>query len=147
MLQKLRSTINARLHARRALRITLENARQRAGRGASLLDDRDPGWAARVNPRSLELSDGAACVLGQLHGEFRSGLRRARIIDLSSAPLASLSPVDLGFQAVRHLGDEIERRDFAYLNRAWREEVTRRRPRQPVHSAGARVRIRSEAPV
>lgn len=119
-----------RLRQRRLVRrlaaVTLDAARHRAAQGAALLDDRDPGWAARVDPDALHLSDGAACVLGQLWGEYRRGLGRSRILDLSSAPTRFVSPVGLGFQAVGDLGAAAEDLDYALLTRAWRDEVTRR---------------------
>lgn len=116
-----------RRRARRLASVTLDAARQRAGRGAALLDEADPGWAQRVDPGALHLGDGQACVLGQLHGEYRRGLGRARVIDLSSAPGRFVSPVDLGFQAVGDLGAAAESLDYSYLTRAWREEVDGRR--------------------
>lgn len=112
-----------RRRARRLAAVTLDAARARAERGAALLDDADPGWAARVNPATLRLGDGQACVLGQLHGEYRRGLGRARVIDLSSAPGRFVSPVDLGFQAVGDLGGAAEDLDYAFLTRAWREVI------------------------
>jgi len=111
--------------ARRIAGLTLDAARARAARGAALLDDRDDGWAARVDPGSLQLADGEACVLGQLSGEYRRGLR-GRVLDLSSAPTRFVSPVDLGFQAVGDLGDAAEALDYTLLTRAWREEVALR---------------------
>lgn len=130
MFRRLIDRYHARRHQQRVLSVTIDAARVRARRGAAYLDDADGGWHARLNPATLELADGAHCVLGQLHGEFRHGLLRTRILDLSSAPLASLSPVDLGFQARRDLGDEIEALDYAFLNRAWREEIGRRSSRE-----------------
>lgn len=127
MLQRLLDSYAERRRLRRALTVTLDAARVRAGSGAAYLDGVDPGWHTRLNPATLELADGAQCVLGQLHGGFRDGLFRARVLDLSSAPLASLSPVDLGFQARRDLGEGIEALDYAYLNRAWREALAARR--------------------
>ena len=62
------------------------------------------------------------------HGGYRLGLGRARILDLSSAPIASLSPVDLGFQAIRDLGEAAEDLDYAFLTRAWRECLDARSP-------------------
>ena len=115
-----------RRRARRLAALTLDAARARAARGAAVLDDRDNGWADRIDGASLALSDGAACVLGQLHGEYRRGLGRARILDLSSAPTRFVSPVDLGFQAVSDLGDAAQDLDYALLTRAWREEVQHR---------------------
>ena len=121
MLRALRQRVADRRHARRLAAITLGAARERAARGADFLDDANPGWAAHVDPDRLELSDGRSCVLGQLHGGYRLGLGRARILNLSSAPIASLSPVDLGFQAVGDLGEAAEDLDYAFLTRAWRE--------------------------
>jgi hypothetical protein len=126
MIQRLLSRYRENRYHRRVRTVTIEAARSRARRGAAYLDAADGGWHTRLNPTTLELADGAHCVLGQLHGEFRHGLLRTRILDLSSAPLASLSPVDLGFQARRDLGDEIAALDYAFLNRAWREEIERR---------------------
>ena len=121
MFTVLRQRVAERRHARQLAAITLDAARARAARGAAFLDDADPGWAVRIDPGRLELADGEACVLGQLHGGYRLGLGRARILNLSSAPLASASPVELGFQAVRGLGEDIEDLDYAFLTRAWRE--------------------------
>ena len=67
-------------------------------------------------------------MLGQLHGDYRRGLGRARVIDLSSAPGRFVSPVDIGFQAVGDLGAPAEALDYALLTRAWRERVVERRP-------------------
>ncbi|MEM6782132.1 MAG: hypothetical protein AAF624_00160 [Bacteroidota bacterium] len=136
-----RSFFAALFGSRQPSDITLGFARERAARGAAYLDDADPGWWSRLDPTSLELADGRACVLGQLHGEFRQGLSRARILDLSSSPLASLSPVDLGFQAYRRFGDATEALDYAFLTRAWREEIDARTP----DTAPARVATRQRA--
>ena len=115
-----------RRRARRLAALTIGAARTRATRGAALLDAADAGWADRVDPGSLHLADGRACVLGQLHGDYRQGLRRSRVLDFSSAPGRFVSPVDLGFQAVGDLGDAAERLDYTLLTRAWREAVTDR---------------------
>ena len=117
----------ARREARQRAALTLGAARDRAARGAALLDEADPGWADRVDPGALALGDGQACVLGQLHGEYRRGLGRARVLDLSSAPSRFVSPVDLGFQAVGTLGEAAEDLDYTHLTRAWREAVADRR--------------------
>lgn len=111
---------------RRIQRITLENARTRVQRGAEYLDEHDPGWHQRVDTKTLELSNGAHCVLGQLHGDFRLGLGRSQMINLSSAPRASLSPVAYGFKCVSDVPDTWQDRDYRMLNTAWSEEVARR---------------------
>ena len=141
MLRALRQRLADRRHARRLAAITYDAACARAGRGAAFLDAADPGWAARVDPGRLELADGEACVLGQLHGGYRLGLGRARVLDLSSAPLASASPVDLGFQAVGDLGDAAEDLDYAFLTRAWRACLDARRT-SPSRASGVRATSR-----
>lgn len=109
--------------ARRTRRITEEAVRDRVQRGASYLDEVDPGWHRRVNADVLELEDGQHCVLGQLHGEFRLGLGRSRVLTLSSAPRASLSPVAYGFKCVEGVSEKWKDRDYELLTKAWREAV------------------------
>jgi hypothetical protein len=128
--------------------ITPEAARERVRRGAAYLDDADPGWHARLDPATLELSDGTCCVLGQLHGDFRLGLGRSALFDLSSAPRASLSPVRLGFLCRQDVPEAVQARDYRYLNRAWRMELAARQ--QDVRAAavtpdGRAPRARSSA--
>lgn len=125
----LREWIVERRQAQRAELIRPDYARERARRGAAYLDDVAPGWMEDVDPLSLDLADGTACVLGQLHGSFAIGLGRAGIFSLSSAPRASFSPVDLGFHCVQGVGEDLQEQDHTYLTDAWREEVGRRRAR------------------
>lgn len=129
MLQALRTALADRRRQRAASRISPDWAADRARLGASLLDNEDPGWAHRLDSASLELADGQACVLGQLHGDYRRGLFRSRVVGASSAPARFVSPVDLGFQATREGGPEAERLDYAYLTRAWRNEIATRATR------------------
>lgn len=121
---------------RRARRISLEYARTRVERGADYLDEVDPGWHRRVDPDTLELSSGSSCILGQLHGDFRMGLSRSQIINLSSAPRTSLSPVSYGFQCVNDVDEADEDRDYAYLNQAWQEAVQKRQAADPTMETG-----------
>ena len=100
--------------------------RERVERGAEYLDNVDPGWHRRVNADTLELEDGQHCVLGQLHGGFRLGLGRSHVLSLSSAPRASLSPVDYGFKCVEGVSDAWQARDYELLTAAWREAVRAR---------------------
>lgn len=124
-----------------------ECARERARRGAAYLDEADPGWHARIDLGGLTLESGSACVLGQLHGDFRRGLMRARLLHLGSAPRASVSPVRYGFQCVRGVSDEETDRDFRFLNRAWREEVRRRQPASERERAPDETAQAGDAPV
>lgn len=108
---------------------------ERVQRGADYLDEVDPGWHRRVNADTLELEDGQHCVLGQLHGEFRLGLGRSRLISLSSAPRASLSPVAYGFKCVEGVSDAWQARDYELLTVAWRKAV-RERTANDLHGDG-----------
>jgi len=114
---------------RRAEPVSWASACRRAARGAAYLDRVDPGWYRYVDPDRLELADGARCVLGQRYGAFFPGLTRAGLLNLSSAPLGSLSPVDYGFLCVQGVDEATQARDYALLNRAWRREIRRRRRR------------------
>jgi len=117
--------------AKRTGRITAENARERVERGATYLDEVDPGWYRRVDSDTLELGDGRHCILGQLHGEFRLGLGRSHLITMSSAPRASLSPANYGFKCMDGVSDEWQARDYALLNAAWKEAVRTRQEADP----------------
>lgn len=44
-----------------------------AGHGAAWLDEQRPGWAERVDTDTLNMSDGACCVFGQLDGSAAAG--------------------------------------------------------------------------
>ena len=114
------------LARRRRRAITPEAARQRAARGAAYLDEVDPGWYMRVDVQTMELAHASCCVLGQLHGDFRMGLSRSRLLSMGSAPRASLSPVHLGFLCVSDPDPAWQEQDYHYLNRAWQQEVRRR---------------------
>ena len=111
---------------RRAQQISLDNARERVKRGADFLDDADPGWHRRVDIGELELGSGTHCVLGQLHGDFRLGLGRSDLINLSSAPRASLSPAAHGFQCAQDVSEEAQDRDYRFLTQAWQEAIEAR---------------------
>lgn len=111
---------------RRTRHVSREGARTRVQRGAEFLDSVDAEWYRRVDPHTLELSSGSSCILGQLHGDFRMGLSRSQLINLSSAPSASLSPVAYGFQCVHGVSEDAQDRDYHYLNQAWREAVRQR---------------------
>jgi hypothetical protein len=125
--------------ARRARRITYDHALTRARRGATYLDTVDPGWNDRLDPVTLELRSGACCVLGQLHGDFRSGLTRAHLIDLSSAPGANRMPWHYGFQCNPGLDDDLADQDYAYLNLAWQAVIAERSITPPPPPAPARL--------
>lgn len=140
----LKEWILKRREARAAGSLTPASARERARRGALYLDDVAPGWFEEIDLWSLDLADGGACVLGQLHGSFSIGLGRAGIFSLSSAPRASFSPVDLGFHCVQGVSEVLQEQDHVRLTRAWNDEVRRRAGSTP-QSVGAADTFHSRA--
>lgn len=124
--QHVKDYFQKRRAAQQARRVTYELAEQRVWRGAAYLDDVDPGWFRRVSAATLELNSGNACVLGQLHGDFRVGLVRARLLTLNSAPRANLAPATFGFQSLPGLGAALQEQDYEHLNRAWQAAVRHR---------------------
>jgi hypothetical protein len=46
--------------------VSAYDAAERVTKGAALLDERVPGWPARIDLSRLDLSDGCRCALGQL---------------------------------------------------------------------------------
>jgi hypothetical protein len=119
--------------------ISLQSARDRASRGAAYLDDVDPGWHERIDLEELALASGEACVLGQLHGDFRFGLGRSRLVNFTSAPKASLSPVAYGFFAHEHPNDANQAREYELLDSAWMEEIQKRTATPSIAIAGRSV--------
>lgn len=50
-----------------------DDARPPAERGAALLDQLRPGWAAAIDTARLDLASSYNCILGQLFGSFCNG--------------------------------------------------------------------------
>jgi hypothetical protein len=55
---------------------TTDTLRERVERGAKLLDEKDPGWAAKILIPALHMDDCRLCVLGQAFGDYTTGLKR-----------------------------------------------------------------------
>jgi hypothetical protein len=51
----------------------MDKVRQRAARGALLLDKTNPGWADRINLGTFQIQSHCYCILGQLYLEFSIG--------------------------------------------------------------------------
>lgn len=96
-----------------------------AGQGAELLDTAVPGWHRVVHVATLDLGDPHRCVLGQLFGDYMSGVRALRI------PI--IEDVTLGFDM--RIEEPAER--IAALTQAWLAEINSRRAadraEQPCH--------------
>lgn len=96
-----------------------DKARGRVAAGAALLDRIAPGWWRHVRSRKLDLADACNCITGQLFGDYSDGL----------------DALNLDTAEAREYGFDTRDGDsggFWTLNRAWREEIRKRR-------AGAKV--------
>lgn len=67
-------------------------------RGAKLLDSLVPNWPRKIRKSTLELDDPSMCVLGQVWGNFHSGLRKmaekAIHVHLKASPLKKIRTPD-----------------------------------------------------
>ena len=72
----------------RSRKQALREARERATRGAELLDEKRPGWAAAIDRKRLDMGSVCNCVLGQLYKDFSDGL---------NAICSYATVVDVGF--------------------------------------------------
>lgn len=93
-------------------------AARRAERGALVLDAVVPGWHRRI-PYTVRLDqgNGALCVLGQIYGDWRQGLK---VLGIS---LLSYDVIELGFGP--HSG-WVAPDDNMHLTTAWLAEIARR---------------------
>ncbi|MFF3443608.1 hypothetical protein [Streptosporangium sp. NPDC002721] len=103
----------------------------RVARGAALLDLRAPGWAARVDPDTLDLEDCWHCVIGQLYRPEQTVFKEP--FEIGAIDLFGLDAYGFDDNApilVEH-GFSAPRRDsmaeFAALTSEWRSVVTARR--------------------
>jgi len=96
--------------------MTAPTIAERVAAGAALLDEREPGWAERLDLDRLDIMSSCDCVVGQRHGGYGAGLTALGLVEESSA-----RDVELGF----HWGARFE--DIDPLNAAWRALITERR--------------------
>lgn len=80
--------------------------------GIRLLDEKLPGWRARVAVARLDISSGTKCVLGQCFGRYDYGLVAIGIVQ-EDAPA-------FGFN-VMHEGGDV---DFSRIQAAWEERLS-----------------------
>lgn len=90
-------------------------------RGAKLLDAKlGKGWARKVKVTRLELADCQMCVLGQLYGDYDTGIDELGDID---GPRHGFDQPDfseaLDFDSYHEV--------WASLNQLWRDEIRSRR--------------------
>lgn len=89
------------------------DAESRIDCGAALLDQRVPGWADRVSLERFDIRSDRRCVLGQLYGDYDTGLhelglysgvghgfdlRRSDVM-VAPEPAALFAPLDAAWRA------------------------------------------------
>lgn len=112
----------------------MDDYTERVARGAALLDEQEPGWAARIDVSRLDLESDCQCVLGQLHGSYRAGASLVFETGEDGAPNAVaracgfiVESFPYGWdQPSRSRAREAERRDEVNLRAAWREAIEAR---------------------
>lgn len=85
----------------------------RATRGAKLLDIHAPHWPELVSIKSLDMSDGRLCLLGQVYGRYWNGREKLRIDDWGTAVHYGFHTSMLGYLAGRGRGY------YRALDKAW----------------------------
>ncbi len=55
--------------------MTTDSLRDRVERGAKLLDEKDPGWAGKIDVPSLHMGMPCGCIVGQRFDDYCDGLR------------------------------------------------------------------------
>jgi hypothetical protein len=101
---------------------------ERVARGAAFLDEREPGWAARIDLGRLNMDICHRCVLGQLAGAgglnpYADKLRDLGLGDGGGYGFDIDSYGDCG--PVPDLADDDA--EYAALTAAWREVIAERR--------------------
>lgn len=97
------------------MEVDQELLRERVKRGAALLNNKHPDWAAKIDVNDLNMTFCLRCVLGQLLGEYNAG---RRCLGLSSAESFACGFIGEG----KGLGE-----DTAALKEPWLEEIKARR--------------------
>lgn len=99
---------------------------ERVAAGMAFLDDVFPGWEHKINLEVLDLSDCAACVIGQVAGgDAEDGLWSMNLPDdvMKRAKYESW-PTAFGFNV--QPGSSIVSRRYANLTAGWRRAIRAR---------------------
>jgi len=112
---------------------------QRVSNGAALLDEVSPGWEKLIDLDILDLSDGHSCIVGQVFGDWITGLDH--ITSIRRSIWTDAKQYGFQYDAKQHgfqhdaqwddeLGSEIYEKDvcneYKWLARRWRELITAR---------------------
>ena len=98
---------------------------ENVARGIELLDQKMPGWAAKIDLDILRMSSCHVCILGQLYTEYGLGL----------SALGLSKGRDHGFDV-----PTLFHSDHEVLTAAWREAIEARRERLSEETEGERQR-------
>lgn len=110
---------------------------ERVARGAKLLDEKRPGWAAEIATDKLAMESCDRCILGQLYGHYFAGyeaLRRQLPSDFLFSALGhgfTLS-TRAQFVVLESEGPEGVIQFFDPLADLWRAEIARRLNSSPI---------------
>jgi hypothetical protein len=100
--------------------------------GAALLDQRNPGWADRIDVTTLRVSNCRACVLGQLYSGFTDGYELGRRALIPADVYVSDVPRGTHYWAIRHgfhVPDGNQQDRFERLRTEWVKAIKARRAR------------------
>ena len=98
--------------------VTMRIARQRAAKGAKLLDGRRKAWWRKIDTDTLDLGSCGDCILGQLYGDFGRGMR---LLKLNSSYDDNDDDEKFGFYLSGRSGA---------LKQAWMEEIQKQADEQ-----------------
>lgn len=97
---------------------------ERVAAGAAFLDEREPGWVDRIDPRRLDIADCSRCVLGQLFGAYVNGL------DWMHDVAPHVDQLELGFMFADG-SEDAELDDAEGLTTEWLRVILARRKAAP----------------
>ena len=100
--------------------MTVPILRERVAAGVNMLDQKVPGWDARIDPHGLNIAHVGCCVLGQLFGDYGLGLFKLHLDKKTDVFTCSSS---MG----KCLGFEGDIPDMEILTHLWRDVVENRR--------------------
>jgi hypothetical protein len=93
---------------------------ERVARGAALLDEREPGWAERIDLGRLDVMSECRCVLGQLYLREWPDLRLPYLFAVRALGIDDT-------QAEQALGFDDEDGEYPELTAEWHRVITARR--------------------
>jgi hypothetical protein len=97
--------------------VARRTVQDRVARGAALLDEKQPGWASKLNFDIFNIDGCYSCVLGQVFGHYVRGL--------DFLQQGNNFSVEHGFITERDKGEPVME-ETRYLEVAWAAETVRR---------------------